>query len=72
MLFIIRNYIKNRNSYRQGQDPANDTDDGNCDYNVVKKITLALSPKVQRKNATARNYMSEASNANIKGISLQG
>lgn len=69
---MIQNYIKNRNSYRQGQDLTKDTIADNCDYNVIKKITLALSPKVQRKNATARNYISEASNANIKGISLQG
>ena len=72
MLFIIQNYITSRDSYRQGQDLTKDTVDGNYDYNVMKKITLALSPKVQRKNATARNYISEASNANIKGISLQG
>ena len=69
---MIQNYIKNRNSYRQGQGLTKDTIDDNCDYNVIKKITLALSPNVQRKNATARNYISEASNANIKGISLQG
>ena len=49
----------------------NSINEGNSNNNPVKKITSKSSPKILRKNGVARNYASETSNTNKKGVSLQ-